>query len=108
MSEEGKLLGLIDEIAISEELVRVSRQHALEISDGHKPWVHTLHRTDKIGSLSEAQELLRTAREQAKRTAPNMPQHLSCLDAIEEGLLHGGYKGLLKVFWFGGLAFTRH
>ncbi|MBA0868405.1 hypothetical protein Goshw_012913, partial [Gossypium schwendimanii] len=96
MSEEGKLLGLIDEIATSEELVRVSRLHALEISDGCKPWVRSLHRTDKIGSLSEAQQLLRTAREQAKRTAPNMPQHLACLDAVEEGLLHGGYKGLLK------------
>ncbi|TYH65804.1 hypothetical protein ES332_D06G080600v1 [Gossypium tomentosum] len=96
MSEEGKLLGLIDEIATSEELVRVSRLHALEISDGRKPWVHSLHRTDKIGSLSEAQQLLRTAREQAKRTAPNMPQHLACLDAVEEGLLLGGYKGLLK------------
>ncbi|MBA0693804.1 hypothetical protein Goari_004151 [Gossypium aridum] len=96
MSEEGKLLGLIDEIATSEELVRVSRLHALEISDGRKPWVRSLHRTDKIGSLSEAQQLLRTAREQAKRTAPNMPQHLACLDAVEEGLLHGGYKGLLK------------
>ncbi|KAA3477033.1 peroxisomal fatty acid beta-oxidation multifunctional protein AIM1-like isoform X2 [Gossypium australe] len=96
MSEEGKLLGLIDEIATSEELVRVSRLHALEISDGRKSWVRSLHRTDKVGSLSEAQELLRTAREQAKRTAPNMPQHLACLDAVEEGLLHGGYKGLLK------------
>ncbi|XP_012451892.1 peroxisomal fatty acid beta-oxidation multifunctional protein AIM1 isoform X2 [Gossypium raimondii] len=96
MSEEGKLLGLIDEIATSEELVRVSRLHALEISDGRKPWVRSLHRTDKIGSLSEAQQLLRTAREQAKRTAPNMPQHLACLDAVEEGLLLGGYKGLLK------------
>ncbi|KAK8595592.1 hypothetical protein V6N12_064110 [Hibiscus sabdariffa] len=96
LSEEGKLLGLIDDIAPSKELVRASRLFALEIANRCKPWVRSLHRTDKIGSLSEAQGLLRAAREQAKRTAPNMPQHLACLDAVEEGILHGGFKGLLK------------
>ncbi|XVF34856.1 hypothetical protein REPUB_Repub18cG0094600 [Reevesia pubescens] len=96
MSEEGKLLGLIDDIASSEELLRASRLWALGIAERQKPWVRSLFRTDKIGSLSEAQGLLRTAREQAKKTAPNMPQYLACLDVVEEGILHGGYNGLLK------------
>ncbi|XP_022729467.1 peroxisomal fatty acid beta-oxidation multifunctional protein AIM1-like [Durio zibethinus] len=95
-SEEGKSLGLIDDIASSEELLRASRLWALGIAERHKPWVCSLYRTDKIGSLSEAQGLLRTAREQAKRTAPNLPHHLACLDVVEEGILHGGYNGLLK------------
>ena len=25
-----------------------------------------------------------------------MPQHLACLDVVEEGILHEGYHGLLK------------
>ncbi|KAE8688051.1 hypothetical protein F3Y22_tig00111002pilonHSYRG00006 [Hibiscus syriacus] len=39
---------------------------------------------------------LRTARQQAKKTAPNLPQHQICLDVIEEGIVHGGYSGVLK------------
>ncbi|XVF88559.1 hypothetical protein PTKIN_Ptkin19aG0060500 [Pterospermum kingtungense] len=96
MSEEGKLLGLIDDIASTEELLRASRIWALAIADRCKPWVRSLHKTDKMGSLSESQGVLRAAREQAKRTAPNMPQHLACLDVVEEGIIHGGYNGLLK------------
>ncbi|KAE8698384.1 Glyoxysomal fatty acid beta-oxidation multifunctional protein MFP-a [Hibiscus syriacus] len=61
-----------------------------------KPWLRSLHRTDKIGSLSEAREVLKIARQQAKKTAPNLPQHQICLDVIEEGIIHGGYSGVLK------------
>ncbi|XVF19359.1 hypothetical protein REPUB_Repub11eG0104000 [Reevesia pubescens] len=89
-------MGLIEDIASSDELLGAAQLWALGIAERRKPWVHTLHRTDKIGFLSEAQGLLRTAREQAKRTAPNMPQHLACLDVVEEGILRGGYNGLLK------------
>ncbi|OMO58154.1 Crotonase superfamily [Corchorus olitorius] len=95
-SEEGKLLGLIDAIASPEELLMASRLWALGIAERSKPWARSLYRMDKIGSLTEAKEFLRTAREQAKRTAPNMPQNLACLDVVEEGILHGGYNGLLK------------
>ncbi|OMO58152.1 Crotonase superfamily [Corchorus olitorius] len=96
MSEEGNKLGLIDAIVPSEELLKVSRRWALDIADRRKPWVRSLHRTDKIGSLSEAREVLRIARQQAKKTAPNLPQHQACLDVIEEGIVHGGYNGVLK------------
>ncbi|KAJ8750765.1 hypothetical protein K2173_015946 [Erythroxylum novogranatense] len=95
-SEEGKTLGLVDSLVPSQELLNVSRQWALDIADRRKPWIRTLHRTDKIGSLSEAREVLKAARQQAKRTAPNLPQHHACLDVIEEGLVHGGYSGVLK------------
>ncbi|TXG61404.1 hypothetical protein EZV62_012767 [Acer yangbiense] len=96
MSEEGRKLGLIDAIVTSEELLKVSRQWALDIAARSKPWMRSLHRTDKLGSLSEAREILKTAKQQAKKTAPNMPQHLVCLDVIEEGVIHGGYNGVLK------------
>ncbi|KAL5838345.1 hypothetical protein ACOSQ3_015514 [Xanthoceras sorbifolium] len=96
MSEEGRKLGLIDAIVTSEELLKVSRQWALDIAARRKPWMRSLHRTDKLGSLSEAREILKTAKQQAKKTAPNMPQHLVCLDVIEEGVIHGGYNGVLK------------
>ncbi|CAN4103751.1 unnamed protein product [Withania somnifera] len=97
MSEEGKKLGLIDAIVPSSELLKVSRQWALDIAERRKPWMRSLHKTDKIGSLSEAREVLNVVREQVKQTAKNMPQHLACIDVIEEGIMHGGYSGVLKV-----------
>ncbi|CAI0390042.1 unnamed protein product [Linum tenue] len=101
LSEEGKKLGLIDALVSSQDLLKVSREWALDIADRRKPWVRSLHKTDKIGSLYEAREVLKAARLQAKKTAPNMPQHLGCLDVIEDGIIHGGYSGVLteaKVF----------
>lgn len=97
LSEEGKKLGLIDALVPSEELLKVSRLWALDIANGRKPWIRSLHRTDKIGSLAEARHILKIAREQARKTAPNMPQHQACIDVIEEGIVHGGYSGVLKV-----------
>ncbi|KAK6941505.1 3-hydroxyacyl-CoA dehydrogenase, C-terminal [Dillenia turbinata] len=96
-SEEGKKLGLIDAIVPPEELLKVSRQWALEIVERRKPWMRALHRTDKIGSLSEAREIIKQARKQAKQTARNMPQHQASLDVIEEGIVHGGCNGVLKL-----------
>lgn len=95
-SEEGWKLGLIDAVVTSEELMKVSRLWALDIAARRKPWIRSLHRTDKLGSLSEAREVLKLARLQAKKTAPNMPQHQACLDVMEEGIVHGGYSGVLK------------
>ncbi|CAN0900127.1 Peroxisomal fatty acid beta-oxidation multifunctional protein AIM1 [Linum grandiflorum] len=96
LSEEGKKLGLVDALVSSQELLKVSREWALDIADRRKPWVRSLHKTDKIGSLAEARQVLQAARLQAKKIAPNMPQHLGCLDAIEDGIIHGGYSGVLK------------
>ncbi|KAK4601928.1 hypothetical protein RGQ29_011148 [Quercus rubra] len=96
MSEEGKKLGLVDALVASEELLKVSRQWALDIANMRKPWVRSLHRTDKIGSLSEARNLINIARQHARKTAPNMPQHQVCLDTIEVGIFQGGYSGVLQ------------
>lgn len=95
-SEEGKQLGLVDALASSEDLLRVSRLWALDIAEKRRPWVRSLQRTEKIGSLSEAREILKAKRQQVKKTVPHLPQHQGCLDAIEEGVVHGGYNGLLK------------
>ncbi|CAN6895047.1 unnamed protein product [Brassica oleracea] len=95
-SEEGYKLGLIDALVPPGDLLTTSRNWALDIAAGRKPFLRSLHRTDKIGSLSEARAILRNARQLAKRIAPNMPQHHACIEVIEDGIIHGGYSGVLK------------
>ncbi|XP_010915852.1 peroxisomal fatty acid beta-oxidation multifunctional protein [Elaeis guineensis] len=95
-AKEGKECGLIDAIVSPEELMKMSRLWALEIAERRKPWISSLRRTDRLSSLLEAREILTAARQQAKRIAPNMPQHQVCLDAMEEGIVFGGYAGVLK------------
>ncbi|XP_043706405.1 peroxisomal fatty acid beta-oxidation multifunctional protein AIM1-like isoform X2 [Telopea speciosissima] len=95
-SEEGNKLGLIDAVVSSEELLTASRRWALDIAEKRRPWVSSLRRTDRLGSLSEAREVLKRARQEARQTAPHMPQHQACLDVIEEGIVFGGYSGILK------------
>ncbi|XP_008775812.2 peroxisomal fatty acid beta-oxidation multifunctional protein-like [Phoenix dactylifera] len=95
-AKEGKEYGLIDAIVSPEELMKISRLWALEIAERRKPWISSLRRTDRLSSLAEAREILKAARQQAKRIAPNMPQHQVCLDAMEEGIVFGGYAGVLK------------
>ncbi|KAJ8528286.1 hypothetical protein K7X08_021978 [Anisodus acutangulus] len=51
MSEEGKRLGLIDAIVPSTELLKVARQWALDIAERRKPWMLSLHRTNKIEGI---------------------------------------------------------
>lgn len=101
-SEEGKKLGLVDALVPKEELLKVSRQWALDIAEGRKPWIRSLHRIDKLGSLPEVHDIIKLARQQVKQVAKNMPQHQACLDVIEEGIIHGGYHGILKVTLFSG------
>ncbi|XP_076936829.1 peroxisomal fatty acid beta-oxidation multifunctional protein AIM1-like [Bidens hawaiensis] len=96
LSEEGKKLGLIDAIVPPQKLLEVSRQWALDIAEKQKPWVRSLHKTDKIGSLPEVFQIITVARQQVKRASPNTPQHQACLDVIQEGIVHGGYHGVLK------------
>jgi len=96
-AKEGKERGLIDALCSPDELIKMSRLWALEIANCQKPWIRSLGRTDRLGSLSEARSVLSAARQQAKKVAPNMPQHQACLDVIEEGVLYGGHAGVLKV-----------
>ncbi|CAA0830388.1 Peroxisomal fatty acid beta-oxidation multifunctional protein AIM1 [Striga hermonthica] len=95
-SEEGERLGLVDAVVPSEDLLKVSRQWALDIAGRRKPWIRSLHRTDKVGNLLEVHDIIKAARQQAKQTAKHLPQHQACLDVIEEGIIHGGYHGILK------------
>ncbi|KAM3240126.1 hypothetical protein ACQJBY_053672 [Aegilops geniculata] len=95
-AKEGKERGLIDALCSPDELIKMSRFWALEIANYRKPWIKSLGRTDRLGSLSEARAVLSMARQQAKKVAPNMPQHLACLDVVEEGVLYGGQAGVVK------------
>lgn len=95
-SEEGKQLGLVDEIVAPKDLLTAARQWALDIVSGKKPRLSSLQRTDKLESLGEAREIIKFARAQVKRTAPNLTHPLLCLDAVEEGVVRGGYAGAQK------------
>jgi enoyl-CoA hydratase/3-hydroxyacyl-CoA dehydrogenase len=70
------------------DLLTAARQWALDIVSGKKPRLSSLQRTDKLESLGEAREIIKFARAQVKRTA---------LDAVEEGVVRGGYAGAQKV-----------
>ncbi|URE19983.1 Peroxisomal fatty acid beta-oxidation multifunctional [Musa troglodytarum] len=96
IAKEGEKYGLIDAIVSPEDLLKISRCWALDIAERHKPWISSLRRTDRLCSLSEAHEILKAARQQVNRIAPNMPQHKECLDSVEEGVNFGGYAGVLK------------
>lgn len=99
-SEEGKKLGLVDAVVPSDKILEVSRQWALDIAEKRKPWIRALHKIDKLDSLPEVVAVIKTARQQAKQSFKNLPQHQACLDVIEEGIIHGGYHGILKVIMF--------
>jgi enoyl-CoA hydratase/3-hydroxyacyl-CoA dehydrogenase len=79
------------------DLLTAARQWALDIVSGKKPRLSSLQRTDKLESLGEAREIIKFARAQVKRTAPNLTHPLLCLDAVEEGVVRGGYAGAQKV-----------
>ncbi|XP_020671877.2 peroxisomal fatty acid beta-oxidation multifunctional protein isoform X1 [Dendrobium catenatum] len=95
-AKEGTEYGLVDATTSPENLLIVSRQWALEIAERSKPWISSLKRTDKLTSLSEARKILHSSGKHAKKISPNMPQNQVCLDAIEEGIVFGGYAGLMK------------
>lgn len=95
-AKEGKERGFVDALCSPDELIKLSRFWALEIANCRKPWIRSLGRTDRLGSLSEARAVLNMAREQAKKVALNMPQHQACLDVIEEGVVFGGHAGVVK------------
>ncbi|XP_019238241.1 PREDICTED: peroxisomal fatty acid beta-oxidation multifunctional protein-like [Nicotiana attenuata] len=95
-SEEGKELGLINDVVSSEDLLTVSRLWALDIAEGRQARINTLQRTDKIEPIRESSAILETARQKVLKTSPSMPHYKACLDVIEEGIISGGYAGVLK------------
>eukprot|EP00271_Cylindrocystis_brebissonii_P012925 TRINITY_DN32437_c0_g1_i1.p1 TRINITY_DN32437_c0_g1~~TRINITY_DN32437_c0_g1_i1.p1 ORF type:complete len:724 (-),score=169.85 TRINITY_DN32437_c0_g1_i1:675-2846(-) len=95
-AEEGAELGLIDEIVPASELLSAAKAWALDIAERRRPWLQSLYRTDKLEPLAEARAVLNFVREQAIAKAPHMKHPIACLDAVEAGIVQGGYKGNLK------------
>ncbi|KEH37224.1 putative 3-hydroxyacyl-CoA dehydrogenase, Hydro-lyase, Isomerase [Medicago truncatula] len=95
-AEEAHSLGLVDALVSRDKLVSAARQWALDIVDRRRPWVASLYKTDKIESLGEAREILKFAKTQAQKRAPNLKHPLVCIDVIEHGIVAGPRAGLLK------------
>lgn len=74
-----------------------ARKWALDILELKKPWVASLYKTDKLEPLGEAREILKFAKVQARRQAPNLHHPLVVIDVVEEGIVSGPRAGLWKV-----------
>ncbi|TQE06596.1 hypothetical protein C1H46_007838 [Malus baccata] len=94
--EEAHDLGLVDAIVSPDQLVSTARRWALDILERRRPWVASLHKTDKLEPLGEAREILKFARAQVQKQAPNLKHPLVCIDVVEEGIASGGRSGLWK------------
>lgn len=91
-------MGLVDAVVAPGELVNTARRWALDILELRRPWIASLYKTDKLEPLGEAREILKFARDQTRKRAPNLRHPLACIDAIEEGIVSGPRAGLWKVF----------
>ncbi|KAM3289159.1 glyoxysomal fatty acid beta-oxidation multifunctional protein MFP-a isoform X1 [Capsicum chacoense] len=94
--EEAVNLGLVDAVVPSNQLLGTARKWALDILECRKPWVASLHKTDKIEPLGEAREICKFARVQTRKQAPNLQHPLVVIDVIEEGIVSGPRAGLWK------------
>ncbi|GAA0152638.1 dehydrogenase [Lithospermum erythrorhizon] len=94
--EEALSLGLVDAVVSPNELVDTARRWAIDMLERRKPWVSSLYKTDKLEPLPEAREILKFARAQTRRQAPNLKHPLLCIDAVEEGIVSGPVAGLWK------------
>jgi enoyl-CoA hydratase/3-hydroxyacyl-CoA dehydrogenase len=78
-------------------LVNTACSWALEIVENKKPWFKSLYRTDRLPDLVEVKDVLKFARVQTKKKAPNVQHPIVCIDVIEEGIVCGPRVGLMKV-----------
>lgn len=90
-------MGLVDAVVSPNELLDTARHWALDMLERRKPWVASLYKTDKIEALGEAREILKFARAQIRKQAPNLNHPLVCIDVVEEGIVSGPRAGLWKV-----------
>lgn len=93
---EAHSLGLVDAVVPAKELLDTARRLALDIAECKKPRVSSLYKADKLEPLGEAREILKFARAQARKQAPNLRHPIVCIDVIEEGIVAGGRAGLWK------------
>ncbi|XP_048136772.1 peroxisomal fatty acid beta-oxidation multifunctional protein MFP2-like [Rhodamnia argentea] len=89
-------LGLVDAVIPPNELLPTARKWALDISQCRRPWVASLYRTDRLGSLDETRKILNFARSQVKNQALNVKHPLICIDVVEEGIISDPRAGLWK------------
>ncbi|XP_014507269.1 peroxisomal fatty acid beta-oxidation multifunctional protein MFP2 [Vigna radiata var. radiata] len=94
--KEAFSLGLVDGLTSPDDLVKAARQWALDIVGHRRPWIASLYKTDKLEPLGEALEILKFARAQARKRAPNLQHPLVCIDVIEAGVVAGPRAGLWK------------
>lgn len=97
--EEARVFSLVDAIAPADKLLEVARQWALDISERIRPWVISLHKTDKLGSLEEARAILNAARIEVQRRNPNVVHPLVCINVIEQGIVSDTREALWKVIY---------
>lgn len=98
-------LGLVDGLVSPDELVNTARQWALDILNSQRPWIASLYKTAKLEPLGEAKEILKFARAQAQKQAPNLKHPLVCIDVIEAGIVSGPRAGLWKVISISSIHF---
>ncbi|KAF5953426.1 hypothetical protein HYC85_006282 [Camellia sinensis] len=94
--EEAHDLGLVDAIVSPDELINTACQWALDILEAKRPWVKSLYKTDKIEPLGKARKILKFARTQARKQAPNLEHPIVCINVVEEGIVSGPRAGLWK------------
>ncbi|XP_047963738.1 glyoxysomal fatty acid beta-oxidation multifunctional protein MFP-a-like isoform X1 [Salvia hispanica] len=85
--KEAQILSLVDAIAPADKLLEVARRWALDIVEHTKPWVISLYKTDKLGTLEEARAILNSARMEVHRQNPNVQHPLVCINLIEQGIV---------------------
>ncbi|XP_042518036.1 peroxisomal fatty acid beta-oxidation multifunctional protein MFP2 [Macadamia integrifolia] len=94
--DEAHASGLVDAIVPANELVNTARSWALDIVERRRPWIASLYKTSKLEPLGEAREILKFARAQTRKQAPNLEHPIVCIDVIEEGIVSGPRAGLWK------------
>lgn len=92
-------MSLVDAIAPADKLLEVARQWALDIVEGTRPWVISLYKTDKLGTLEEARAVLDSARMEVQRRNPNVEHPLVCIDVIEQGIFSDAHDALWTVIY---------
>ena len=93
-AEEALGLGILDEEATPEALVRRAAALARELAEGRRARIAALDRSDRV----EPEPVWRAALDKARADVAKKQRHvthpLACLDAVEHGLVHGGAAGL--------------
>ncbi|KAK9084259.1 hypothetical protein Scep_030730 [Stephania cephalantha] len=88
-------------VGLSKALEMMLMSKSLKGEDAHglglvDAIVQKMNWTDKIEPLGEAREILKFARVQTRKQAPNLMHPLVCIDVIEEGIVSGPHAGLVK------------